>query len=219
MTLYHVYLSPDHPSTQNYPWARGAKTISLAKEPMLYFTQQDPLELLDRLRNCGHDHSWAIIPEDIKLRAAFFDMDGTLISGESLVQLADRCLSHDLKQEIEAITTQAMKGGISFVPALKQRMAHFKGTGEGQLKDIANTTQLHPGTTELISYLKGLDVPCYMVTGGLNIMAVPIAQHLGLDGICANTAKWIYEPIPDRGTIGSEKNRSTIITSLFDILI
>ena len=196
MALYHVFLSSEHELAQS-PWSQKTQPITLAGEPTLYFSITENSErLLRELRESFSEYSWAVIADDKPIKAAFFDMDGTLISGESLVELAQRCLSHDLKEEIEAITTRAMQGGISFVPALKERMARFQGTKQGELEDIAASLELHSGSKELVKSLKENNIPCYLVTGGIKVMAVPVARKLGMEGVCANVAKWVKEPTP-----------------------
>lgn len=195
---YSVYLSSHHPLVGRAEWVRCAQKISLAGEETLFVSCFDREgEELRQLLMADGGFSWAAVPQGFKLKAAFFDMDGTLISGESLVELAQSCLSHSLKEEIEAITTQAMQGGLAFVPALRQRMQRFQGRELGELESIAAALKLHRGSEALMDDLKTRGVPCYLVTGGLKVMAVPVAQKLGMAGVCANTPRWVQREVAD----------------------
>lgn len=149
-------------------------------------------DVLCKLRKASTSslYSWAVIPGDIKIKAAFFDMDGTVISGESLVELARISLAPSIREEIDLITQQAMNGHISFVPALTEKMAQFQGIKEKTLECISSQLKLNTGIQEWILSLHNQGIPSYLVTGGLKSQAVPVAQKLGMQGICANSAEW-----------------------------
>ena len=174
----------DRPSLVHF--ARSQVAIS-------YCGVQNPQRHLDHFRrHHQHGESWAVVSrEQMDFRLAFFDMDGTLISQESSVEMADRYLSKELHDEVARITSQSMAGEISFKTNLLTKMKMFENTNKSMLEEVTAACTLSPGAKELCEMLHQASVTTYLVTGGLKTMAASFAQVLGMAGFCANTEKWI----------------------------
>ncbi len=80
------------------------------------------------------DHAW--VPEDRRLadlRLVAMDMDSTLITIECIDELGAFA---NRKDEISAITAQAMRGEIDYPESLRQRVALLAGLSEDVLQDV-----------------------------------------------------------------------------------
>ena len=136
--------------------------------------------------------SWGILSlSQVELSLAFFDMDGTLIAQETSVELAERFLSKQLKDEVERITTQSMAGEISFVSNLIAKMKLFENTQLSMLNEVTQSCTLNTGAEELITHLHNNHIQTYLVTGGLKSIAASYAKKLRMAGFCANTERWV----------------------------
>lgn len=164
---------------------------------IFYRRVQNPQMYLDSFRYYHQSgQSWAVVSrEQMNFRLAFFDMDGTLISQESSVEMADRYLSKELHDEVARITSQSMAGEISFKNNLLTKMKMFQNTNKSMLEEVTASCTLNPGTKELCEMLHQAAVTTYLVTGGLKTMAASFAQVLGMAGFCANTEKWINRSV------------------------
>ncbi|MGL4441364.1 MAG: phosphoserine phosphatase SerB, partial [Bosea sp. (in: a-proteobacteria)] len=76
------------------------------------------------------------------------DMDSTMIGQECIDELADFV---GLKAEVSEITERAMRGELSFEPALRQRVALLRGLPISVVDEIiATRITLTPGGRELV---------------------------------------------------------------------
>ncbi len=131
------------------------------------------------------------------------DMDSTIISGESLDELADHA---GLRDEVAAITTRAMNGELDFKEALRERVALLKGLPVSALEDTAGHVRLNPGARTLIKTMRAHGAYAVLVSGGFKFFSGRIATATGFDADQANRLEIIddrltgrvIEPILDR---------------------
>ena len=161
---------------------------------MMYQSTIDPKLKNDIKQDFIHrNNSWAFVDDLLRDYAAvFFDMDGTIISQESSVELSETILTPTVKKQISDLTKDAMEGKIDFKTSLAKRVSKFKGINKSVLNELTSRLTLNPGIEELISHFYFLGVQCYLVTGGLSTLATPIAKKLGMSGVCANTPEMKY---------------------------
>jgi len=120
---------------------------------------------------------------DYKLIA--FDMDSTLISIETLDEMADLM---GKKAEVAALTEAAMRGETKdYKQSLRERVALLAGMPEAALDEVyEQRVRLNPGAETLIAACKAAGLTCLLVTGGFTCFTDRLRVRLGLDDVRAN---------------------------------
>lgn len=120
---------------------------------------------------------------DYKLIA--FDMDSTLISIETLDEMADLM---GKKAEVAALTEAAMRGEIKdYKQSLRERVALLAGMPEAALDEVyEQRVRINPGAEALIAACKAAGLTCLLVTGGFSCFTDRLRVRLGLDDVRAN---------------------------------
>jgi len=119
---------------------------------------------------------------DLKLLA--MDMDSTLISIECIDELGDLA---GKQAEISAITAQAMRGGIDYVPSLRRRVGLLAGLGIEALQRVYDERlRLTSGAELLVASCKKHGVKLLLVSGGFTFFTDRLKERLGLDFTMSN---------------------------------
>ncbi|RMG33929.1 MAG: phosphoserine phosphatase SerB [Methanobacteriota archaeon] len=113
-----------------------------------------------------------------------FDMDSTLINGETIVEAAKLA---GKEQEMAEATELAMSTDMDFSESLIQRARLLQGIPEAMLKQIANNLELTFGAEELISELKAMGWKIGIVSSGFSYFTDAVKEKLGLDYSFGNT--------------------------------
>ena len=144
-------------------------------------------ELVEAARTAINEgHSAGIIKKQcLKPSAMFFDMDGTVIAEESLVEIAR---SAGKFKQIQELTERAMAGDLDFGESLKLRLAALKGLRREQVLSIRPT--LNPGMQDLAVWCHARQIPLFLVSGGFVELAEPIARSLQFMDFKANRFAW-----------------------------
>ncbi|MBC7662113.1 MAG: phosphoserine phosphatase SerB [Chitinophagaceae bacterium] len=116
-------------------------------------------------------------------KAAFFDMDSTVIAQESIVELAKAA---GKENEVALITEQAMAGLLDFTSALRERVRMLSGLPDSVIAAVSKRLTINSGMTELGAFAKQKGIKLYLVSGGFNALASGIARTLGFEGFIAN---------------------------------
>lgn len=116
-------------------------------------------------------------------RVVVFDMDGTLVVGESIDLLAETL---GLSETVAGITRDAMEGRLEFSEALRRRVALLKGLPEHALHDVASRLEIAPGAPEALRVLRRLGYRLGVVSGGFSIIVDAIKERLHLDFAMSN---------------------------------
>ena len=112
------------------------------------------------------------------------DMDSTMIEQECIDELADYA---GLKARVAAITERAMRGEITFEPALRERVALLKGMPVKTINDvIEKRITLTPGARTLVATMRANGTHTCMVSGGFTLFTDIIAKKIGFDETHAN---------------------------------
>jgi len=131
------------------------------------------------------DHAW--VPEDRRfadLRLLAMDMDSTLITIECIDELGSFV---NRKDEIAAITAQAMRGEIDYPESLRRRVALLAGLDERALQDVYDERlRLSPGAEALVERCKRHGVKLLLVSGGFTFFTSRLQQRLGIDDTISN---------------------------------
>jgi phosphoserine phosphatase len=112
------------------------------------------------------------------------DMDSTMIRQESIDELAAQI---GKKHYVAAITERAMRGEIEFEPALRERVALFKGLHPDTIaRLIAKKITLTPGARTLVQTMRAKGAYCALVSGGFTDFASVVADKIGFQEHRAN---------------------------------
>jgi phosphoserine phosphatase len=131
------------------------------------------------------------------------DMDSTIVTGETLDELADFA---GLKDLIAAITARAMNGELDFKSALRQRVAMLRGLPVDALEQTWQRVRLTAGARELVATMRAHGAYTALVSGGFTFFTGRVAALAGfdmhrsnvlLDDGAALTGR-VAEPILDR---------------------
>ena len=136
-------------------------------------------------------------------RLLIADMDSTIVTGETLDELADFA---GLKAEIAAITRRSMNGEIDFATALRERVAMLKGLPIAALEATWARVQLTPGARELVATMRAHGATTALVSGGFTFFTGRVAALVGFDLHRSNVLEHdgatlsgtVAEPILDR---------------------
>jgi phosphoserine phosphatase len=105
------------------------------------------------------------------------DMDSTMIGQECIDELADFV---GLKAHVAAITDRAMRGEISFEPALRERVALLKGLSVDVIdKVIKERITLTSGGRELVATMRAHGGWTCLISGGFTLFTKTIAGMIG----------------------------------------
>ena len=136
-------------------------------------------------------------------RLLIADMDSTIVTGETLDELADFA---GLKDRIAAITRRSMNGEIDFATALRERVAMLKGLTLDALERTWERVRLTEGARELVQTMRAHGAVCALVSGGFTFFTNRVAALVGFDIHHANVLLddgmallgRVAEPILDR---------------------
>lgn len=141
--------------------------------------------------------------EDRRKLLLIADMDSTIVTGETLDELADFA---GIKDEIAAITARAMNGELDFKEALRERVGKLKGLAVESLEKCFERVEYTPGAVPLVRTMAANGAYCVLVSGGFKFFTSRVADVCGfhedrsndfvLDG--AVLAGTVVEPILDR---------------------
>jgi phosphoserine phosphatase len=143
--------------------------------------------------------------EDRRKRLLIADMDSTIVTGETLDELADFA---GLKSRIAAITARAMNGELDFKAALRERVAMLRGLPLDALERTWDRVRLMPGARELVATMRANGAYTALVSGGFSFFTSRVATLCGFDLHRSNVllddgaalTGFVAEPILDRDT-------------------
>jgi phosphoserine phosphatase len=116
-------------------------------------------------------------------RLLIADMDSTIVTTETLDELADEA---GLKDTIAEITRRSMLGEIDFSQALIERVAMLADLPETALAKTMAATTLMPGAEALVRTMKASGAFTALVSGGFKYFTSRIAELVGFDLDLAN---------------------------------
>lgn len=111
-------------------------------------------------------------------RLLIADMDATMVTGETLDELAAHA---GIGAQIAAITARAMNGELDFEAALRERVALLRGLEESALADTLAQIEPTAGAREFVQSFKQTGASCVLVSGGFTFFTGAVAERLGFD--------------------------------------
>ncbi|MCK5284048.1 MAG: phosphoserine phosphatase SerB [Alphaproteobacteria bacterium] len=131
------------------------------------------------------------------------DMDSTIVDSETLDELAEFA---GLKEQISAITAQAMEGQLDFHDALRKRISLLKDLPVSALEKTLSATKINLGAKELVKTMSAHNATCVLVSGGFTFFTKNIAAQVGFHINYGNTLDirndvltgQVIEPILDK---------------------
>lgn len=147
----------------------------------------------------------AVPPGNRRKRLLVADMDSTIVTSETLDELADFA---GLKRRIAAITARAMNGELDFKSALRERVAMLRGLPVDALERTWQRVRLTPGARELVATMRAHGARAALVSGGFSFFTARVAALCGFDLHRSNVllddgavlTGFVAEPILDRDT-------------------
>jgi phosphoserine phosphatase len=138
-------------------------------------------------------------------RLLLADMDSTIVTGETLDELAGIA---GLKDRVAAITERAMRGEMDFKDALRERLAMLEGLPATALDETLESTELTSGARQLVQTMRANGAYTVLVSGGFNFFTDAIRKMVGFhedrsnEMIIANDVLTgeVGDPILDRDT-------------------
>lgn len=122
-------------------------------------------------------------PQSFKPQAIFFDFDSTVIQEESFVEVAKLL---GLEELIEKVTNKAMAGEITFVTSFKKRLKLLQGLSQEKIMSVVDQCTFTKGLVDFANTCKQQQIPLFVISGGLKIIAEKVCQKIGITGLCAN---------------------------------
>lgn len=111
------------------------------------------------------------------------DMDSTMVTGETLDELADFA---GLKDHIARITARAMNGEIGFEAALRERVGLLKGLPEDCLQKTWERIEFTPGAYKLVRTMVEHGAFAVLVSGGFKFFTSKVREACGFNRDIAN---------------------------------
>ncbi len=106
------------------------------------------------------------------------DMDSTMVTGETLDELADQV---GLKEKVSAITARAMNGELDFKEALDERVGLLKGLSVTALEETWERVVYTPGARTLVQTMKMNGAYTILVSGGFKFFTSRVREECGFD--------------------------------------
>ncbi|MCD6126751.1 MAG: phosphoserine phosphatase SerB [Thaumarchaeota archaeon] len=119
----------------------------------------------------------------IVAKLLILDMEGVLVDGEYLSELAKVAGNYDA---VEEIAKRGIEGKIDWKHGLKERISLLTGMKYEDCLRVANNMKLVKGAKEFVDEVKDLGIKVGVITGGFEILANKIKRQLGLDFAIAN---------------------------------
>ncbi len=117
-------------------------------------------------------------------RLLIADMDSTIVTGETLDELAAFAGVGD---RVAAITRRSMNGELDFAAALRERVALLEGLQLDALERTWAGVRLTPGARTLVQTMRAHGAATALVSGGFTWFTARVAALCGFDVHRANT--------------------------------
>ena len=117
-------------------------------------------------------------------RLLIADMDSTIVTGETLDELAAFAGVGD---RVAAITGRSMAGELDFAAALRERVALLEGLPVNALEQTWTNVRLTPGARTLVATMRAHGATTALVSGGFTWFTGRVAGQCGFHHHRANT--------------------------------
>ncbi|PWH05702.1 phosphoserine phosphatase SerB [Brachybacterium endophyticum] len=111
------------------------------------------------------------------------DVDSTFLTQEVIELIADHA---GTREQVEAVTTRAMRGELDFAESLRERVATLAGLDASVLSRVREALVPTPGALELFARAREAGVLTALVSGGFHEAIDELAARAGVDHVLAN---------------------------------
>lgn len=111
------------------------------------------------------------------------DVDSTFLTQEVIELVADHA---GVRDQVEEITTAAMRGELDFAQSLRARVALLEGLEESVLDQVRQALVPTDGALELVARARRAGWVTALVSGGFHEVIDPLAAQAGIDHVVAN---------------------------------
>lgn len=111
------------------------------------------------------------------------DVDSTFLTQEVIELVAEHA---GVRDQVEEITTAAMRGELDFAQSLRARVALLEGLDESVLEQVRQVLVPTPGVLELVRRAKDEGWVTALVSGGFHEVIDELAASSGIDHVLAN---------------------------------
>lgn len=132
------------------------------------------------------------------VKAVFFDMDSTVVAGETIVELARFA---GKEAEVAEITERAMLGEIDFATALTERVAVLAGLSAEVIPKVADRLTVNKGMQSFAAFCREVNVPIFLISGGFTQVAEIFQRKIGFQDMRANVLQ-VENGLLTGGTVG-----------------
>ncbi|MCE5316896.1 MAG: HAD-IB family phosphatase [Parachlamydia sp.] len=125
-----------------------------------------------------------------------FDFDSTLVTCESMEEMARSKVDAATLQEVQAITRHGMSGEIDFLASLKKRLSLVALTRDDCIHFAERAYHyLTPGMAQLIADLQAKGIAIWVVSGACREILLPIGRQLQIpeEHLLGINLKWSPE--------------------------
>ena len=122
--------------------------------------------------------------ENRRKRLLVADMDSTIVTGETLDELAAFA---GVGERVAAITRRSMNGELDFGAALRERVALLEGLPLGALEETWSGVRLTPGARVVVQTMRAHGAVAALVSGGFTWFTARVAALCGFDVHRANS--------------------------------
>lgn len=111
------------------------------------------------------------------------DVDSTFLTQEVIELVAEHA---GVREQVEEITTAAMRGELDFSQSLRARVALLEGLDQSVLGSVREILEPTPGALELVRRAKQEGWVTALVSGGFHEVIDELAAEAGIDHVRAN---------------------------------
>jgi phosphoserine phosphatase len=141
---------------------------------------------------------------------AIFDLEGVLVDGEFLPELAKL---KGIEDKIWEITIKGIRGEIDWEQGLHLRIQELRGLSYSDCVSVSNSLRLMPGAKEACETLREMGFMLASVSGGFTLLAERVQKEVGLDYFFANELVFVGDRL-DSVVVRVNSNKANSIQGL-----
>ncbi len=143
------------------------------------------------------------------IKLIVFDLDNVIMNGEAIDEIGKIA---NVEDQIAEITDKAMHGELDFETSIQERVKLLEGVSVEDIVELREKIPLTNGAEETVKSLKDNDYEVIIISGSFDIIADPLKEKLGVDGIFVNSL------VEEDGVLTGEVNGDLVSGSKLDVL-
>ncbi len=145
----------------------------------------------------------------VLIKLIVFDLDNVIMNGEAIDEIGKIA---NLEDQIAEITDKAMNGELEFETSIQERVKLLEGVSVEDIVELREKIPLTNGAEETVKSLKDNDYEVIIISGSFDIIADPLKEKLGVDGIFVNSL------VEEDGVLTGEVRGDLVSGSKLDVL-